>query len=108
MMIDRKSTFFLGVFVFMIPFLGFPTFWKTFFTVFAGVVLILMSVKVSIYKRPQKKIPKERVTPVVVENVPPIVYPKNDTIEVQSQVVEVKEKSPVKRTRTRKTNGPVV
>jgi hypothetical protein len=45
-MIERKGSFYLGVFVFIIPFLGFPTMWKMFLVVFGGVLLILTSLKV--------------------------------------------------------------
>lgn len=120
MQIDRKSTFFLGIFIFIIPFLGFPSTWKMFLTVVAGVLLVLLSIKISIPKKPSRyKTQRERVTPVFVENTP-IISPRNDTIEVASRVptqevhsetkVLVKEvKTAPKRSRvTKKSNGPVI
>lgn len=60
-MINRKSTFFLGVFIFLIPFLGLPTFWKTFFIILSGAILVSLSIKVSIPKRVSRsKIKKEK------------------------------------------------
>ena len=70
-MISRKSTFFLGVFIFLIPFLGFPSFWKTIFVTFSGATLVLLSVKIVIPKKSiRNKIKRERATPVYVENIP--------------------------------------
>jgi len=71
-MIQRKSTFFLGIFIFVIPFLGFPTAWKTAFIILSGLFLVGLSIKIVIPKkskliRPRKK---EKVTPVFVENMP--------------------------------------
>ncbi|MEQ1500189.1 MAG: hypothetical protein ABL917_02330 [Parcubacteria group bacterium] len=73
MIINRKSTFFLGIFIFLIPFLGLPTLWKTIFTLLAGAFLVSLSVTVSLVRRGSKynKLKKERVTPVFVENLPP-------------------------------------
>lgn len=45
-MINHKGSFYLGVFIFIIPFLGFPTLWKMGLVVFGGVLLILTSLKV--------------------------------------------------------------
>ncbi len=46
----RRSTFFLGIFIFLIPFLGLPTFWKTFFIIFSGVTLVLLSIRINFLK----------------------------------------------------------
>ena len=84
-MISRKSTFFLGIFIFVIPFLGFPMFWKTSFTVLSGLTLLLLSVKLTIPKRNFKpRTRKEKVTPVYVESIP--VSPIDDTIETAEVV----------------------
>jgi len=77
-MIQRKRTFFLGIFIFLLPFLGFPSSWKTIFLVIAGLTLISWSVTVvlprkSVVKRTRRK---EKVTPVYTENVP--IPPKPD------------------------------
>ena len=83
-MIQRKSTFFLGLFIFLIPFLGFPTSWKTVLTILSGLLLVGLSIKIAIPKkskiiRPRKK---EKVTPVFVENMP---------IETTSQHISQRE-----------------
>lgn len=52
-MIERKSTFFLGIFLFIIPFLGFPSFWKTFFVCVSGLTLVALSIQIKV---PQKTI----------------------------------------------------
>jgi len=79
-MINKKSTFFLGIFIFTIPFLGFPSFWKTLFIVFSGLILIFLSIKISLPKRPVKgRSKREKITPVFVENVP--IYPRDNTME---------------------------
>lgn len=79
-MINKKSTFFLGVFIFIIPFLGFPSSWKTFLIIFSGIILVLTSIKISIPKKTIKsRSRREKITPVFMENVP--IYPKDDTVE---------------------------
>lgn len=79
-MIERKSTFFLGIFIFLIPFLGFPSFWKTLFVTLSGIFLISLSIKISLPKKGSKtRTRREKVTPVFVENIP--VYPKDNTLE---------------------------
>ena len=45
-MIRRKSTFFLGIFIFLIPFLGLPSVSKTILVVLSGLTLIALSVKI--------------------------------------------------------------
>jgi len=71
-MIKSRRTFFLGIFIFLIPFLGFPTSWKTFLVVVSGIALIVMSIKISLPKKTLAKRPrkKEKATPVFVENSP--------------------------------------
>lgn len=79
-MINKKSTFFLGIFIFLIPFLGFPSVWKSAFVIISGIFLVLMSVKISLPKKSSRiKSKKERSTPVFVENIP--IYPKDNTLE---------------------------
>ncbi len=74
-MIERKGSFYIGVFVFVIPFLGFPTMWKMILVVFGGVLLILTSLKVP---SPRKNVKLK--------------FKKEETIaeapEIQIQVVE--------------------
>ncbi len=71
-MINRKSTFFLGIFVFIIPFLGIPSSWRTFFIVVSGIILIILSVKITLPKKISKSriSRREKVTPVFVESMP--------------------------------------
>ena len=83
-MINRKSTFFLGIFIFIIPFLGFPGAWKTFFVTISGIVLVFLSVKISLPKKTTKvRTKREKVTPVFVENIP--IYPRDNTVESGSR-----------------------
>ena len=78
-MIYRKNTFFLGIFIFIIPFLGLPTFWKTVFIILSGLTLIALSIKIILpRKQARGRIKKNKVTPVFVENTP---YPTDDTIK---------------------------
>lgn len=120
MSIDRKSTFFLGIFIFIIPFLGFPSTWKVFLTIASGILLIMLSIKIAIPKKTSRyRVHKEKSTPVFVENTP-IISPRNDTIEVISSVpfqdvthepvISVKEiKTAPRRARAiKKSNGPTV
>ncbi len=79
-MIQRRSTFFLGIFIFIIPFLGIPSSWRTFFIVVSGISLIILSVKITLPKRTSKsRVRKEKVTPVFVESIP--VYPKENSVD---------------------------
>lgn len=79
-MISNKRTFFLGIFIFIIPFLGFPSSWKTIFIVVSGVVLVLMSLKLSLPRKTTRvKSKKERTTPVFVENIP--IYSRGIAVE---------------------------
>jgi len=127
MSINRKSTLFLGIFIFIIPFLGFPSIWKAILTIASGLLLIIFSVKIQIPKKGVRRIQREKVTQVFVESVPlttPNISPRNDTIEVISNIShspkeEIKISEPEikvtpvpakpKRTRaSKKTNGPAI
>ncbi len=80
MIIHRKETFFLGIFIFRIPFLGLPTFWKTVFIIFSGLVLVALSIKIVLPKKIIKsRLHREKKIPVFTEDTP--VYPVDDTIE---------------------------
>lgn len=79
-MISRKNTFFLGIFIIVIPFLGIPTSAKTFFIILSGLMLIAFSVSIVLPRKNLRTRPKkEKVTAVFVENMP--VYPTDDTME---------------------------
>jgi len=89
-MITRRSTFFLGIFIFLIPFFGFPTSWKTTFIVLSGLLLIWLSVKITftlpnrnikpIAKAPTKRprVKKEKVVPLTIENISVSPNPENE------------------------------
>lgn len=89
-MIKNKRTFFIGIFIFLIPFLGFPSSWKTFFTIVAGLFLAVSSLKITLPKRNvvKKVRRKEKVTPVFTENSP---MPKIE--DIVPPVVQNKEES---------------
>lgn len=79
-MIQHKTTFFLGIFIFLVPFLGLPSDWKTMLIAATGIFLVVISVKIVLPRknlRPKGR--REKVTPVFVENIP--IYPKDDTVE---------------------------
>jgi hypothetical protein len=79
-MINRKSTFFLGIFIFLIPYLGIPSSWKTFFIVTSGIVLMVLSIKITLPKKTTKsRTRKEKITPVYVESIP--AYPRENNID---------------------------
>ncbi len=42
-MSKRLSLLFIGIFTIVLPFLGFPTSWKMFFTVIVGMILVAIS-----------------------------------------------------------------
>ncbi len=112
-MIERKASFYLGVFVFVIPFLGFPTLWKMVLVVFGGVLLILTSLKVPNPRKIQKikfddieQKPEVPVIDIVLQhNTKPI-----EPVIVQAPVVEapiIKIDKDVK-TEVKKTRKPRV
>ena len=79
-MINRKSTFFLGIFIFLVPFLGVPTSWKTFFIVVSGLTIVALSIKITLPKKTAvRRVRKEKVTPVYVESIP--IYPKENMVD---------------------------
>lgn len=94
-MIQRRTTFFLGIFIFLIPFLGFPTFWKTVMITLSGLFLIAISIKIVLpRKNTRPKSRREKVTPVFVENIP--IYPKDDTLESTHLRVKSEDSSEIK------------
>lgn len=86
-MISKKSTFFLGIFIFLTPFFGLPSSYKNTFIVLSAILLILLSVKINIPKKNLKpRARKEKVTEVFIESVP--VEPKVSPIQIK----EIKQK----------------
>jgi hypothetical protein len=64
-MIHRRGTFFLGLFIFLIPFLGLPTSWKTTLVVLSGLSLAYSSITITLPERFKKSSRKhETKTPV--------------------------------------------
>lgn len=61
-MITNRRTLFLGIFIAIIPFLGFPTAWKTFVTLASGIFLISSSVNITIPKKIPKRIVRRKET----------------------------------------------
>lgn len=91
-MISKKSTFFLGIFIFLIPFTGFPSSWKSAFVIVSGIALIAMSVKISLPKKHNRgRAKREKVTPVFVENIP--IYNKDSSSSVNKIDSENKDVS---------------
>lgn len=70
-MITHRRTLLLGIFIILIPFLGFPSAWKTFMILISGVTLIGFSVDITIPKKIPKRIVrrKENVNPVFRESI---------------------------------------
>ena len=92
-MIHRKSTFFLGIFIFLIPFLGFPTSWKTTFVIISGLVLIGLSIKITLPKKvasTKSRVRREKVTPVFVESIQ--TYPSDNTLETKENRSDIELK----------------
>jgi hypothetical protein len=91
-MINHKGSFYLGVFIFIIPFLGFPTMWKMVLVVLGGVLLILTSLKVPSPRKIQRPIFKMREetpeTPII-EIKPLEVSKPVEPVVVHAPVVEV-------------------
>lgn len=90
-MITRKSTFFLGILIFLLPFIGVPSSWKTAFLIIIGLILVFSSIQLVFTKRNTKPRPKkERTQEIVPENTP--VYPKDNILE--QNVLEVSKSEP--------------
>jgi uncharacterized protein (DUF58 family) len=91
-MISRKSTFVLGIIIFLIPFLGLPTIWKSFLVVTGGLFLVISSIS---FPEPRKiskaRVKKEKVPEIQIESTP--VYPKDnikDIVDIPEVKVEKK------------------
>ena len=87
-MIQKRGTFFLGIFVFLIPFLGLPTSWKTSLIVFSGLYLIYTSITITlperfkkISRKPEIKVPIRRKPKKEKVQTETLVYPGSDTRE---------------------------
>ncbi len=105
-MIHKKSTFFLGLFVLLIPFLGVPTSWKTTLIILSGLVLMANSVTITLPKKIiRPKLKKEKVyEPQVVSSREPFQYDpiiRDETIVQEAQAPSPKVDS-ISRPRKRK------
>ena len=68
-MIQRKTTFYLGLFIFLIPFLGLPSIYKTILIIVSGLTLLSLSVKLTLPKKGATGIQKEQVVKENKDNV---------------------------------------
>ncbi len=63
-MIHRRSTFFLGLFITLIPFLGLPTASKTTLIILSGVFLVYSSITIALPERFKKTAQKSGIKPL--------------------------------------------
>ena len=87
-MIERKSTFFLGVFILIISssFLGLPSFWKNLLLFVSGLAIMGLSVKFSKFTLPKKsikKIRKKEKTETILSN---IVVESNPLVQSEESI----------------------
>lgn len=67
--INRRATFFLGVFIFLVPFMGLPSSWKTFLIVISALVLIALSITVILPTVITSKLGNKNVTKNIAEKI---------------------------------------
>jgi hypothetical protein len=60
MTIQKRSTFFLGIFIFLVPFLGLPSSFKTTLIVLSGLLLVAFSIHIALPRSVVKKVAKHR------------------------------------------------
>jgi len=107
-MINHKAGFYLGVFIFVIPFLGFPTIWKMGLVLFGGLFLILMSIRIPVPKRMLKYKPKkETFVPDMEKNEKKeeVVIPVIDPIKIE--VIDPRQKTVIPTRKTRKVSTKI-
>ncbi|MFZ2523387.1 MAG: hypothetical protein WAW92_03285 [Minisyncoccia bacterium] len=98
-MIDRKSTFFIGLLIFLLPFLGIPNTWKSFFMVGVSIVLVISSIKISFPVRSTKsKIKKDKIKELGSDVVP--VYPRDNIVDINPEVPVIRNLSKPERKKT--------
>lgn len=79
-MIKNARTFYIGIFVFLIPFLGLPTSGKTFLTTVSGLALVVLSANITLPKRPiLKKLRKSNTSDIL--NIPEKIKTPKDKIK---------------------------
>lgn len=87
-MINRKNTFTIGILIFLIPFLGLPTFWKNFLYIISGSFLIISSISFPESKKIVKhKNKKERQAELVIETTP--IYPKDNIADTFIEEIKI-------------------
>ena len=70
-MIQNKKTFFIGIFLLIVSssYLGLPSAWKTFLIFLSSIILMVLSVKFDLVKKPQKRQrKKEKLQGIVSED----------------------------------------
>lgn len=92
-MIEHKGTFYAGAFIFLIPFLGFPTMWKMVLVGIAGFILMIVSLKVPT----PRKIIKDKIKneAILTPNVSPEI--KNEVVVpdvVEAPIVQAQAPTP--------------
>lgn len=77
--------------VFLMPFLGLPTVWKSFFMVTFGLFLVVSSIS---FPEPRKiskpRVKKEKIPEIMIESIP--VYPKDNIKDTAIEEVKVEKK----------------
>jgi len=104
-MINHKAGFYLGVFIFVIPFLGFPTIWKMGLVLFGGLSLILMSIRIPVPKRMLKHKPKKETFVPDMEKNEEVVIPVIDPIKIE--VIDPRQKTEIPTRKTRKVSTKI-
>lgn len=101
-MINRRSTFFFGLIIFLLPFIGLPTLWKTVLSVAVGFILVISSIDFSFHKKISKpRHKKEKPVEHVYESIP--LYSKDNVVEEPIvENIQVQESKPIRRKATRK------
>lgn len=92
-MSKNKIVFILGIVLIVLPFLGFPSAWKTFFMVVIGLFLVSLSFTTSLRKRTSgKKYPRTKKDSVTsqVEKID-VSSPKVAVKKTEEVITEVKE-----------------
>jgi len=74
-MTKNRTVLFIGLFLFLIPFLGFPSKWEAFFQIVFGIVLMAVSFSSTIKRRAAVRKPRRKreiETTSVIASVPPL------------------------------------
>jgi len=92
---NRKTIFFIGFIVFLLPVLGFPGSWESFFEIVSGLILMFLAARKTLEKRIVKdkriRLKRKEKNPIYIESNPVTDSPVSATINETSQG-EVEEK----------------